>query len=98
MDLRETSPPHPLTLNEHEEIEDNVYMDNLTEAGFIGNSDNILCVTDEETNPEAMDEESGDITYDLEYRQNEAMKNLSSIFKFLDIDPIHDKYDQFEFQ
>ena len=47
--------------------------------------------TDEETDSESMDEEPGDVSFDLEYRQNEAMEKLSTVFHLLNVDPIHDK-------
>ena len=53
--------------------------------------DDSQCMTDGETDPESMDEELGDVSYDLEYQQNEAMEKLSTIFRFLNIDPVHDK-------
>ena len=53
--------------------------------------DDSQCMTDGETDPESMDEELGDVSYDLEYQQNEAMEKLSTIFRLLNIDPVHDK-------
>lgn len=47
--------------------------------------------SDEEIESESMDEEPGDVSFVLEYRQNEAMEELSSVFRFFNIDPIHDK-------
>jgi hypothetical protein len=47
--------------------------------------------SEEETDSQSMDEESGNVSFDLEYRQNEAMKKLSTVFGIFNIDPIHDK-------
>ncbi|CAF1242903.1 unnamed protein product [Rotaria sp. Silwood1] len=47
------------------EDEDNVYMNDNMEAETKDN--------DEETDAESMDEESDDVSYDLEYHQNEAI-------------------------
>ncbi|CAF3344285.1 unnamed protein product [Rotaria sp. Silwood2] len=47
--------------------------------------------SDDETDSESMDEEPGDVSFDLEYRQNEAMEKLSTVFRLFNIDPIHDK-------
>ena len=44
-----------------------------------------------ETYPESMDEESDNVSYDLEHQQNEAMEKLSTIFQLMNIAPIHDK-------
>ncbi|CAF4583278.1 unnamed protein product, partial [Rotaria socialis] len=38
-----------------------------------------------------MDEESDDVSYDLEYHQNEAIEKLSTIFRLLNIKSIQDK-------
>ena len=66
-----------------EEYEDNNYI-----------NDDLRTMTkdnDEETNVESMDEEPGDIPCDLEYHQSEAMEKLSTIFRLLNMSPIHDK-------
>ena len=47
--------------------------------------------SDEVTDSELMDEEPGDVLFDLEYRQNEAMEKLSTVFRLFNLDPIHDK-------
>ena len=57
-------------------------------------SDDIRTITednDEETDAESMDEESRDVSYQLEYLQNEAMEKLSTNFRLLNIGSIHDK-------
>ena len=46
---------------------------------------------DDEVDDESMEEDSGDVFDDLEYHQNEAMEKLSTIFRLLNIDSIHDK-------
>ena len=83
---------------DHDEDEDedegDVRMENGAEAESKDDDgdgdDEILHIDDKENDPESMDEELDD-TYDLEYHQNEAMEKLSTIFKLLNIDPIHDK-------
>jgi hypothetical protein len=47
--------------------------------------------SNEEIDDESMEEDSGDVFDDLEYHQNEAIEKLSSIFRLLNIDSIHDK-------
>jgi hypothetical protein len=46
---------------------------------------------DEGADSQSMDEESDDVSFDLAYRQNEAMEKLSTVFRLFNIDPIHDK-------
>ena len=46
---------------------------------------------DEETNSESMDEEPSDVSFDFEYRQNETMEKLFTVFRLFNIGPIHDK-------
>ena len=41
--------------------------------------------------PEDTDEEPGDVSFDLEYRQNEVMEKLSTVFRLLNVGPIHVK-------
>ncbi|CAF2758890.1 unnamed protein product [Rotaria sp. Silwood2] len=69
--------------DDDEEDEDNVYMnDNMK----VETKDN-----DEETDAESTDEESDDGSYNLEYHQNEAIEKLSTVFRLLNINPIHNK-------
>ncbi|CAF3305531.1 unnamed protein product [Rotaria socialis] len=67
----------------NQEDEDNVYMNDSMEAEIKDN--------DEETDVESMHEESDEVSYDLEYHQNEAIEKLSTIFRLLNIKQIHDK-------
>ena len=76
--------------HDNDEDEGDVQMDNGAEAESKDDDDDSLCVDDKENDPESMDEELDD-TYDLEYHQNQAMEKLSTIFKLLNIPPIHDK-------
>ena len=78
--------------HDNDEDEGDVQMDNGVEAKSKDDDDgdDILRIADKVNGPESMDEELDD-TYDLEYNQNEAMEKLSTIFKLLNIDPIHDK-------
>lgn len=77
--------------HDNDKDEGDVQMDNGSEAqSKDDDDDDPLRTDDRENDPESMDEESDD-TYDLEYHQNEAMEKLSTIFKLLNIDPIHDK-------
>ncbi|CAM4940333.1 unnamed protein product [Rotaria socialis] len=48
--------------------------------------------TDELTDPESMDEDTGHALYELEHQKDKAMKELSKTFELLDIDPIHDRF------
>jgi hypothetical protein len=75
--------------HDNDEDEGDVQMDNGAEAES-KDDDDPSRIDDKENDPESMDEELDD-TYDLEYHQNEAMEKLSTIFKLLNIDPIHDK-------
>lgn len=68
---------------DNEDDEDNRYMDDDTGAETKEN--------DEETDVQSMDEQPSDVSYDLQYYQNEAMEKLSTVFRLLSIDPIHDK-------
>jgi hypothetical protein len=45
----------------------------------------------EATDSESMDEEPGNVSYELEYQKNKAAEKLSTIFGLFKIDPIHDK-------
>ena len=47
--------------------------------------------TDESTDPESMEEDTGHALYELEHQKDKAMEELSKIFELLDIDPIHDR-------
>ncbi|CAF3614030.1 unnamed protein product [Rotaria socialis] len=68
----------------YDNLEDeDVYMNDNMEAEIKDN--------DKETDAEPMDEESDDVSYDLEYHQNEAIEKLSTIFRLLNIKPIQDK-------
>lgn len=74
-------------LNEKEE--ENLHMD----SGIIAESndnDESPC-TDEPTDPESMEEDTGHALYELEHQKDKAMEELSKIFELLDIDPIHDR-------
>ena len=66
-----------------EEYEDNNYINDDLRTMTKDNG--------EETNVESMDEGPGDVPCDLEYHQNEAMEKLSTTFRLLNMDPIHDK-------
>ncbi|CAF1410775.1 unnamed protein product [Rotaria sordida] len=70
--------------NDDDDFEEN--NDNMNE-GIEGERED----SDEETDSESMDEEPGDVSFELEYRQNEAMEKLPSVFRLFNIDPIHDK-------
>ncbi|CAF3709566.1 unnamed protein product, partial [Rotaria socialis] len=65
------------------EDEDNAYMNDSMEGDTKDN--------DEGTDAESMDEESDYVSYDLEYQKKKAIEKLSTIFRLLDIKPIHDK-------
>ncbi|CAF4281535.1 unnamed protein product [Rotaria sp. Silwood2] len=81
--------------DDHEEdADEEVLYDNLEDENNVYMNDNMEAETkdnDEETDAESMDEESDDVSYDLEYHQNEAIEKLSTIFRLLNINPIHDK-------
>ena len=47
--------------------------------------------TDESTDRESMEEDTGHALYELEHQEDKALKELSKIFELLDIDPIHDR-------
>jgi hypothetical protein len=82
-----------LSLGDDDEISDEVDHDNDEDEGGVQMDNDAEAESkddDKENDPESMDEELDD-TYDLEYHQNEAMEKLSTIFKLLNIDPIHDK-------
>lgn len=68
---------------DNEENEDNSYSNDDMEAESNDNN--------EEVDDESMQEDSGDVFADLEYHQNEAIEKLSTIFRLLNIDSIHDK-------
>jgi hypothetical protein len=71
-------------LYDSNEVEkDNPHMD----SGIIAESNDN---DDETTDPESMDEETGDAFYELEHQKGKAMEELSKIFKLMNIDPIHD--------
>ena len=73
----------------NEEEKENPYMD----SGIIAESndnDESPC-TDESTDPESIEEDTGHTLYELEHQKNKAMEELSKIFELLDIDPIHDR-------
>jgi hypothetical protein len=78
--------------HDNDEDEGSVQMDNDAEAESKDDDydHDPWRIDDKENDPESMDKEL-DHTYDLEYHQNEAMEKLSTIFKLLNIDPIHDK-------
>ncbi|CAF1075168.1 unnamed protein product [Didymodactylos carnosus] len=62
--------------------------DELTDDG---NDDDRSFMNYTEAYPESMDEESDNVSYDLEHQQNEAMEKLPTIFQLMNIAPIHDK-------
>ena len=76
---------------ESEENAGSVDMNNWSETRSKGDNADLSCTSDEETDPESMNEEPADMPYDLEYQQNEAMDKLRTIFQLFNIDPIHDK-------
>ena len=73
--------------------DDDLSVDNAMEGESIngGDDDGRSFTNDEETGSESMDEEPGNIPYDLAHQQDEAMQKLSSIFQLFNINPIHDK-------
>src|SRR5579871_4762209 len=78
--------------NDLNEVEkENPHMDSDIIAESNDDDDESLCVDDETTDSESMDEETGHAFYELEYQKDKAMKQLSNIFKLLNIDPIHDR-------
>jgi hypothetical protein len=76
---------------ESEENDDSVRMDNWSDTGSIADNADLSYTSNEETDPQSMDEEAADMSYDLEYQQNKAMEKLTTIFQLFNIDPIHDK-------
>ncbi|CAF1149209.1 unnamed protein product [Didymodactylos carnosus] len=68
----------------NEAEKDNPHMN----SGIIGESNDN---DDETTDPESMDEETGDAFYELEHQKDKAMEELSKIFELMNIDPIHDR-------
>lgn len=78
-DLDDTEEEGPC---DNEQDEGNSYMNDGMET---------VSRDEEETDPQSMDEELGDVSYDLKYQQNEAIEKLSTIFCLFNIDPIHDK-------
>ena len=73
----------------NEEEKENPHMD----SGIIAESndnDESPC-TDESTDPESMEEDTGHALYELEHQKDKAMEELSKIFELLDINPIHDR-------
>ena len=63
------------------------------DSGIIAesNDNDELPFTDESTNPESMEEDTGHTLYELEHQKDKVLEELSKIFELLDIDPIHDK-------
>ena len=55
------------------------------------NADNLSCIDDETADHESMYEEIGYVSYEFEYQKDRVMKQLSTIFKQLNIDSIHYK-------
>ena len=53
---------------------------------------NLSCMNDETADHKSMDEEIDHVSYELEYQKDKVMEQLSTIFKLLNIDSIHDKY------
>ncbi|CAF1334286.1 unnamed protein product [Rotaria sp. Silwood1] len=69
----------------NEEEKENPHMD----SGIIAESndnDESPC-TDESTDPESMEEDTGHALYELEHQKDKAMEEISKIFELLDIDP-----------
>ncbi|CAM2728793.1 unnamed protein product [Rotaria socialis] len=76
-------------VNEEEE-ERNPLMDSGIVKDLEENDDHISTMDDETADHESMDEEMNLVSYEREYQKNEVKKQLSTIFKLLKIDPIHD--------
>ena len=76
----------------NEEEEQNSLMDSGIIAESKDDDDNLSCMNDETADHESMDEEIGHVSYELEHQKGKVMEQLSTIFKLLNIDSIHDKY------
>jgi hypothetical protein len=77
--------------NVNEEDERSYQMDSGIIAESKEDENDSPCTNGEATDSESMDEESDNVSYDLEYQKNKAVKQLSTIFGLFNIDPIHDK-------
>ena len=82
----------------NEEEEQNPLMDSGIIAEPKDDDDNLSCMNDETADHESMDEEIGHVSYELEYQKGKVMEQLSTVFKLLNIDSIHDKYVPIFFQ
>lgn len=75
-----------------EEEEDSALMD----SGFMNeskeNHSDLLDAAEDSTDCESMDEDEDAVSLEHEYQKNEAVEQLSTVFKLLKIEPIHDKY------
>ena len=76
----------------NEEEEQNPPVDSAIIAESKDDGDNLSCMDDETADHESIDEEIGYVSYELQYQKDKVMEQLSTIFKLLNIDPIHDKY------
>lgn len=76
----------------NEEEEENPLMDSGIMADLNDDEEDLSSMDDETADHESMDEEMGHVSYEREYQKNKVMEQLSTIFKILNIDSIHDKY------
>ena len=77
---------------ESSEEDDDAQMDSGLMNESNENDHDSLDMGENSTDCESMDEEEGGVSYEHEYRKNEAMEQLSAVFELLKIEPIHDKY------
>jgi hypothetical protein len=75
----------------NEEEKQNPHMDSGIIAESNDDDDESPRIDDETSDPESMDEETGDAFYEFEHQKDKAMEELSKIFKLMNIDPIHDR-------
>ena len=76
----------------NEEEEQNPLMASGITVESKDDDNNLSCMDDGTADHESIDEETSHISYELEYQKDKVMKQLSTIFKLLSIDSIHDKY------
>ncbi len=77
--------------NVNEEDEHSYQMDSGIIAESKQDENDSPCTNGEATDSESIDEESDNVSYELEYQKNKAVEQLSTIFGLFNIDPIHDK-------
>jgi len=70
---------------EFSHLEEEKEHNSLMDSGFIPES------KANDDGSTGMDEDAGDVSYEIEYQKNKAMEQLSAVFELFQIEPIHDK-------